>query len=433
MDDDDKTRISVSTVGTNPSSPSDNNALPNGTKLFEFEILNVLGCGGFGIVYFANDTSLNRHVALKEYMPTVFARRTAGETVSLISPQHADTFELGMKSFINEAQLLAQFNHHSLVKVHRFWEANGTAYMVMPFYIGNTLSVALRQMESAPDEEWLREFLSHILHALEVMHAKQCFHRDIAPDNILIVEGSNWPVLLDFGAARHVIEGKEQALTVILKPNYAPIEQYGNDDTMAQGPWTDIYSLASVVHLAIMGKVPQLAMQRMLNDRYVPLTVAAEQLMPGRYSKAFLAAIDKALSLKPQDRPQSVTQFRELLGMEPIRTGPRITELDRREPKTLSKSSTIQRNIIIASIFCGVVVLFFLAWVLMDNPRSVKATKDESLEKQESSQPSNVTTNNQLGIPSVNSVDQHNSRAVEAVARTFDPIREFESVVKNAD
>jgi serine/threonine protein kinase len=212
-------------------------------------------------------------------MPVDHGIRVDGLTVSALSSRHAETFNLGLRSFINEAHLLAQFNHPSLVKVLRFWEANGTAYMVMPFYEGKTLKETLVEMQTPPSESWLRDFLAHILDALKVMHAEQCFHRDIAPDNILMTK--DCPVLLDFGAARRLLEHKDQAVTAIFKPSYAPIEQYGQADGMTQGAWTDLYALASVMHLAIMGKLPPRAMERMLSDSLEPLARAAAVAMPG--------------------------------------------------------------------------------------------------------------------------------------------------------
>ena len=152
------------------------NALPAGTALGEFEITGLIGAGGFGIVYLAYDHSLQRRVALKEYMPSGLAARKSGVTVAK-SKQHVETFQAGLRSFINEARLLAQFDHPSLVKVHRFWEANGTAYMIMPFYEGSTLKETLRQRGEPPTELWLKQLLGHLLDALEIIHKENCFHR----------------------------------------------------------------------------------------------------------------------------------------------------------------------------------------------------------------------------------------------------------------
>jgi formylglycine-generating enzyme required for sulfatase activity/serine/threonine protein kinase len=288
-----------------------NNALLPGTRLGEFEIVHVIGQGGFGIVYFAKDHSLGRDVALKEYMPAAFAGRQGNTQVTMLSEHYAETFQVGLHSFVNEAQLLAKFDHPGLVKVYRFWEANGTGYMAMPFYNAPTLKQILKQDRTRlSSEAWLKNMLHHVLDALQVLHEKQCYHRDIAPDNILMLEGEQ-PLLLDFGAARRVIGDMTQALTVILKPGYAPIEQYGDVPNMSQGPWTDLYALASVVYFIITEKVPVPALSRLVSDSMEPLAVAEQ----GNYSPQFLKAIDAALSVRPEHRPQNVAEFRALLGM----------------------------------------------------------------------------------------------------------------------
>lgn len=288
-------------------------ALPNGTRIAEFEIVGLIGEGGFGIVYLAWDTLLRRHVALKEYIPAALAARS-GSGVTVRSERHEETFRAGLRSFINEAQLLAQFDHHSLVKVYRFWEANGTAYMVMPYYEGVTLKETLRALPGPPDETWLRTLLAPLLEALAVLHDAQCYHRDIAPDNIMLLKGSQRPLLLDFGAARRVIGDMTQALTVILKPGYAPVEQYAEVPSMKQGPWTDLYALAAVVYYAILGRTPPPAVGRLVGDTYAPLASSAAAT-GGRYSIPFLRAIDRALAVRPEERPQSVRQLADELGI----------------------------------------------------------------------------------------------------------------------
>ena len=291
--------------------PESGDRLPIGMRLAEFEIIGYVGEGGFSIVYLAWDHSLERQVALKEYMPSSLASRSGGTRVLPRSERHRDTFEVGLKSFINEGKLLAQFDHPSLVKVYRFWEAHGTAYMVMPYYEGLTLKDTVRAMSRPPDEAWLRGLLDPLMAALSVIHQAQCFHRDIAPDNVLLLAGSGKPLLLDFGAARRVIGDKTQALTVILKPGYAPVEQYAEDSTMRQGAWTDVYALAAVIYWAVTGKTPPASMGRVLNDSYVPLAQSAA----GRYSARFLAAIDRALIVLPEKRTPSIEQLRDELGL----------------------------------------------------------------------------------------------------------------------
>jgi serine/threonine protein kinase len=313
---------SVPTGSAGETASSDR--LPLGVRLAEFEITGFVGDGGFSIVYLAWDHSLERQVALKEYMPSSLASRGGNTRVFPRSERHRETFDAGLKSFINEGKLLAQFDHPSLVKVYRFWEDHGTAYMVMPFYEGVTLKQTVRAMAQAPDEAWLRGLLGPLTAALLVIHQAQCFHRDIAPDNVLLLADGGKPLLLDFGAARRVIGDKTQALTVILKPGYAPIEQYAEDPSLKQGPWTDVYALAAVVYWSITGKTPPASVGRVLNDAYVPLA----QCAAGRYSERFLSAIDRALRVRPEQRTPSIDRLREELGLgataAPTEAAPRV-------------------------------------------------------------------------------------------------------------
>src|SRR5664280_3517653 len=285
--------------------------LSAGTRIAEFEVTQTIGEGGFGIVYLAIDHSLQRKVALKEYMPSSIASRVGQTEIRSRSERHQETFDAGLRSFINEARLLAQFDVPSLLKVYRFWEANGTAYMVMPFLEGATLRDTVRGLAEPPGEAWIVALLMPLLDALSMLHAVQCFHRDIAPDNILLLADSGRPLLLDFGAARRVIGDMTQELTAILKPGYAPVEQYAEIPGLKQGPWTDIYALAAVVHWMVTGKTPSPSVGRLFDDSHVPLAERAA----GRYSPAFLQAIDRALVVMPHHRTQTVEAFRnDLLG-----------------------------------------------------------------------------------------------------------------------
>ena len=294
--------------------PTEHDALPAGTRFGEFEILHVLGVGGFGIVYLAQDHSLERQVALKEYMPTALAARGAGAMITVRAGSFAETYAMGLRSFINEARLLARFDHPSLVKVYRFWEDNGTAYMVMPYLEGRTLRDARRAMGQPPDEAWIRALLAPVLDALELLHREGVFHRDIAPDNILLPpEGP--PILLDFGAARHVISDRTQSLTAILKPSYAPIEQYAEMTQMRQGPWTDIYALGAVMHFLLFGVPPAPATARAMQDDSEPIE---QRTVPG-VSQRLLEAVGWTLRVRPLERPQNVAELRAALkGLAPV-------------------------------------------------------------------------------------------------------------------
>jgi len=289
----------------------DQGALRPGTRLGEFEILRVLGVGGFGIVYLAMDHALERQVAIKEYMPAAMAARGDGDQVSLRSQAHVETFGIGLRSFVNEAKLLARFDHPSLVKVYRFWEANGTAYMVMPYYAGRTLKEERKALAGVPSDAWIRGVIDPLLGALQVLHDEDVFHRDIAPDNILLLP-SGLPVLLDFGAARRVIGDRTQTLTAILKPNYAPIEQYADTGQLRQGPWTDLYALGAVLHFVITGRPPVPSAARAVHDDAKPLA-QLDEVQRGTIGQPLLRTIDWALAVRPSHRPQNVAQFRDAL------------------------------------------------------------------------------------------------------------------------
>lgn len=298
--------------------------LPEGTRLLDYEIVGTIGEGGFGIVYLAFDHALQRHVAIKEFLPATLASRASiSPAVAVRSQRHQGRFDAGLRGFIDEARILARFDHPSLVRVLRFWEGNGTAYMAMPYYEGLTLADALRQRGRPPGDGELRGWLGTLLSALGTLHDQDCLHRDIAPDNILLTDDG--PVLLDFGAARRVIDGAGATPTVLFKAGFTPIEQFGEHAGMQQGPWTDLYALAAVMHMAITGEPPAPSLERMVNDAYVPLAERAR----GRYSPPLLAAIDAALALRPENRPQSTAEFRALLQAKPEPVAAPVTPSER--------------------------------------------------------------------------------------------------------
>ena len=243
-------------------------------------------------------------------MPGTLAGRAADASVSVRAERHKATFDAGLKSFINEARLLAQFDHPSLVKVYRFWEANKTAYMAMRYYDGKTLKDIVKTRPEMVTEAWLKFIFKQILEALDTLYKAKILHRDVSPDNIIVQKNGD-AVLLDFGSARQIIGDMTQGLTVILKPGYAPVEQYADDASLRQGPWTDIYALAAVMYFAIIKTPPPTSVARVVKDSLVPLQGGEH---PG-FSDKFLQAIDTALAIQPEDRPQTMDEFRRMLGI----------------------------------------------------------------------------------------------------------------------
>ena len=297
-------------------------ALPPGTRLGEFEVVALLGVGGFGMVYQAFDHQLQRFVAIKEYMPAALAGRADGHSLWVRSSSDEQSFQAGLASFVDEARLLARFDHPSLVKVLRFWEANQTAYMVMPLYRGMTLKRARAHMRTPPPEAWLRTLLWSVTSALRVLHDGQTLHRDISPDNIFL-QNHGPPLLLDLGAARHAIGGRKQP--AVLKVNYAPLEQYADAPAdMQQGPWSDLYALGAMVHGCLRHATPPPATQRAVRDRMPPVARVARQVRKQfgiEYSGAFVDAMAQCLALRPQERPQSVADLLKAMGMTTAPTG----------------------------------------------------------------------------------------------------------------
>ena len=289
-------------------------ALPASYRLQEYRIERVLGFGGFGITYLATDTNLHKQVAVKEYLPTAVAVRGANVTVVPTAGELADDFHWGLERFVEEARVLARFRHPNLVPVHRFFEANGTAYVVMDYEPGERLDEALRRMPGGMPQAQATALLNRLLDGLEAVHRAGYLHRDIKPANIILHQDGT-PVLLDFGAARQALGRRSQLVTSIVTPGYAPLEQYASDGN--QGPWTDIYAVGALAHRLVTGAPPPEATLRARNDPYRSL----EKRTLAGYAPEFLRAIDWALRVDEHERPQTVREFRRALLGDSVAAG----------------------------------------------------------------------------------------------------------------
>lgn len=282
-------------------------ALRAGQTIGRYEIVSVLGQGGFGITYRARDIQLGREVAIKEYLPSALAVRQDGATVLPRTTKMAGDFGWGRERFVTEGRTLATLHRvPAIVHVFDFLEANGTAYIVMELLSGETLEDRLKQKGTLTPEE-VDRILWPLLDGLEQVHSAGFLHRDIKPANILLNAAGD-PTLIDFGAAREAMVGRTSAMTAIFTPGYAAAEQM---TSAKQGPWTDIYGLAATLYNAIAGKTPPSAFDRMLDDGYEPLA----RLMPKGFSPGLLAGIDAGLAVAARDRPQSIAGWRPILGM----------------------------------------------------------------------------------------------------------------------
>jgi len=283
-------------------------ALQSGTELAgDYRIDRVLGAGGFGITYLADEIALNRLVTIKEYFPSDFAARAAGFDAAPRSEQCAGDYRWGLDRFIEEAQTLAKFSHPNIVRVYRYFRAHNTGYMVLHFEEGQSLKAWLKALGRAPRQKELDLIVAPLLDALDTIHRSDFLHRDIAPDNIIIRKDGQ-PVLIDFGSARGEIAAHSKTVSALVKPGYSPYEQYA-ETSRQQGAWTDIYALGATLYHAVTGKRPPDSPSRMVKDEMIPARDAAV----GGYRASFLRAIDKSLALSVDARPQSVAEWRGAL------------------------------------------------------------------------------------------------------------------------
>ena len=289
------------------------NALPPHFRLNGYEIVRVLGAGGFGITYLAFDDALNGPVAIKEYFYAGLAARTPAGEVVPASTNSAEGFMWGRNRFLDEARLLARLDHPNIVRTHRFLEANNTAYIVMDYVEGESLAIVLEKHGALTAEQWW-PWMKPLLAGLEHVHRHDYLHRDVKPVNIVIradQQGRTMPVLVDFGSARRAAAEKTRHLTAVHTRGFAPLEQYSTSSR--QGPATDIYALAAVSYRVLAGEAPPDATDRAVEDVYRPLVTRLRR--PG---DRFLAAIDRALALRAAERPQTVAAWRtELTYREP--------------------------------------------------------------------------------------------------------------------
>lgn len=280
-------------------------ALPPGTVLREWRLEEVLGVGGFGIVYKGRGIYFDELVAIKEYFPSSISERDQDDTVVPVDSNAEEVHALGLKKFVEEAKLLWNLStptrHPHIVSVRSLFEIHGTAYMVMDFEDGTPLSRLLKQ-GTRFNQASLAKIILPIAEGLDRAHRVGVLHRDIKPPNIMVGDDDK-AVLIDFGSAR--FESGEATSTKVTfhTPPYAAIEQYVR--TYEQGPWTDIYALGVVLYECVTGEKPPEVLERLHGGLGKPL---AEGNWPG-FSKSFLKAIDAAMTIRPDERPQSIAQW----------------------------------------------------------------------------------------------------------------------------
>ena len=277
------------------------NPLPIGYKLDDtYEILGILGRGGFGITYLARDRNLEKEVAIKEYAPVDNGIRSSNLEVLPASPSQRKDFDWGLESFLRGARTLARFDHSSIVRVDRFFKSNltKTAYLVMEMIRGKDL-IGFSETVTSPTE--IQNAFESLALALSLVHDADFQHRDVKPENIIIRDSTNEPVLIDFDSARQL---NAERTVPLVTPYYSAVEQYSSDNI--QGPFSDIYSLCASFVRIITGEPPGDAPSRILNDTYKNL---ADDSSLNIFDNSFLKKIDRGMALLPGERPQTISEL----------------------------------------------------------------------------------------------------------------------------
>lgn len=301
-------------------------ALPAGYMLGEYKIQSVLGIGGFGVTYKAQDTALDSIVAIKEYFPQAFASRSQDQTQTIRARANGyDNYQWGLREFVKEAQALAKFKHNYIVRVLRFMEANGTAYMIMEYEEGESLGDSLKRTGGYLKEADLLKVFLPVLSGLQAVHDAGLLHLDIKPDNIYIrTDGT--PMLIDFGSVRQT-KGKNAEERVALTPAYSALEQYPSINR-EPGPWSDVYSMAATIYTCITGKPPTDVMKRYetLKRKYPDPLVPATKFERPLYAKHIRETIVHAMELDPKKRPQSAMALQKALMGQSLEEAEKVTK-----------------------------------------------------------------------------------------------------------
>ena len=288
-------------------------SLPPDTVIGGYRVVRKISAGGFGVVYLAVDKE-GQQVAVKEYLPSALTMRDAGALVPQVAPEKLSLYRLGLKSFFEEGRSLAQISHPSVVSVLNFFRQNETVYMVMNYLEGATLQdfiVTARDLKKQKvfRESTIRSLFDEILRGLRIVHQHKMLHLDLKPANIFITD-DNKAVMLDFGAAREVLNKEGNFTRPMYTPGFAAPEMYQRDSTM--GPWTDIYAIGACIYSCMQGYPPNDAPQRLEKDR---LALSLTR-MRGVYSDNLIEVVEWCMSLDPLSRPQSVFALQKELSRE---------------------------------------------------------------------------------------------------------------------
>ena len=283
--------------------------LTSGTLLErgKYRIISVLGCGGFGITYLAEQVLARRKVCIKEFFPKDYYRRNEGlDSISLFSTSNAEVMDKFKVKFIKEAQTIAALDHPNIIHIFDVFEENQTAYYVMEYVDGGQLSDVVKR-HGALDEATAVAYIRQVAEALNYIHERKIMHLDVKPGNIMLSSIDGRAVLIDFGLSKHYDDKSGEATSttpVGVSHGFAPMEQYTTGGVKAFSPATDIYSLGATLYYLVTGSIPPEA--AVVGDEGLPA-------LPNHLSQALCAAIERSMAEKRKSRPQSIAEFLALL------------------------------------------------------------------------------------------------------------------------
>ena len=327
--------------------------LPEGSVLNgKYLVGRILGRGGFGVTYLGYDLNLQLRVAIKEYFPLGASYRVASSynVFSLTDAETTSAFAKGCGVFLDEAQTLARFNSLYIVHVREFFREHGTAYIIMDYVDGITVTETVKAAGGKLPLDRVLSLMEPLIQQLDKLHEKNIIHRDIKPDNIMVVQddfGKEHAVLLDFGAARSFISGNvTKNYTAVITPGFAPLEQYS--EISRQGPYTDVYAICATMYYMLTGKIPTPVNEQQINS--IPIKPFSEigVRLPAHVEKAIM----HGLALKSTDRTQTMQQLSRELAVEQKKTKlPEKTEQEKKTSPRTKRKPRISSALVIACIF----------------------------------------------------------------------------------
>ncbi|MEW8324730.1 MAG: serine/threonine-protein kinase [Candidatus Thiodiazotropha taylori] len=295
-------------------------SMPEGTEIDCYVIMKVVASGGFSLIYLAEDEDTQDEVIIKEFLPKKLAHRASSGKVMPLEDKQVDNFNRSLRLFYQEAKVLASLRHPNIVQVRGFFLANNTGYLVMDHERGKNLASYIKKRSGSLSTRFIMTVFPPILDALSLIHSRNLLHLDIKPSNIHLRTGGN-PLLLDFGAV-HEVRNEGTRTGRVVTTGFSPVEQYYQSGNV--GPWSDVYAIGASMRACLDGKAPPSAIERHAKEKLKP----AARIYRRRYPAAMLEAIDWAMEIGYEKRPQNARELLDALqSNNPIESESSLSEL----------------------------------------------------------------------------------------------------------